>query len=421
MKKALAIAWKDLRIAFRDRAGLLLMLLAPLALTLVVAFAFGRGNNQAGGISQIPILVVNQDTGTYGRILMEAFQSDQVKKLVQTEEMSDLAAARSRIDHDEATALVIIPANFSASIVPGELDGANVENSQRIHSEVVVYANPTRPTTSQVVKTIVDTLLERFVVSSVGGRVTVQQMLTNGLLNPHSAQQQGAVIGEQAARSLTQADMIQIERQIGEDTSQQSFSWLKYIAPSLAILFLMFSLSLAARTILVERTMGTLPRMLVSPSSRASVLGGKMLGNFLIGLVQMGVLILANAALFGLNWGNPLAVALLTICLVAAVTAWGLVEAAIAKNPSQANAIGFATNLTFAALGGTFAPRSNYPSWMITLGAITPNAWGTESYFKLMYGGGVQDILPALLALVVMALLLFGVAVLIFRRRYAFS
>ncbi len=35
MKKALAIAWKDLRIAFRDRAGLLLMLLAPLALTLV--------------------------------------------------------------------------------------------------------------------------------------------------------------------------------------------------------------------------------------------------------------------------------------------------------------------------------------------------------------------------------------------------
>jgi ABC-2 type transport system permease protein len=421
MKKALAIARKDLLMTFRDRAGLLLMLVAPLALTLVVAFAFGSGSSDTGGISQIPILVVNQDAGSYGQFLVEAFQSEQIKNLVQAEETNDLAAARARIDHDEATALVIIPANFSTSIVPAGLNDTNVENTQGSTSEVVIYANPSRPVTSQVVKTIVDTILERFVVSSVGGQVAVEQLLKSGLLSPQNAQAQGSMIGEQAARSLTQADMVQIERQIGADTSQQSFSWLKYIAPSLAILFLMFSLSLAARTILVERNMGTLPRMLVSPSSGASVLGGKMLGNFLIGLVQMGVLLLANALLFHLSWGDPLAVVLLTLCLVAAVTAWGLVEAAIAQNPSQANAIGVATNLTFAALGGTFVPRTNYPGWMIPLGNITPNAWGTESYFKLMYGGSLQDILPALLALSLMAVVLFAIAVLIFRRRYAFS
>ena len=421
MKKVLAIAWKDLTITFRDRAGLILMLAAPLALTLVVAFAFGGGSSSSGGISQIPVLVVNQDAGAFGNFLVQAFQSDQLKDLIQAEELSEPAAARKQIDQDKATALVIIPADFSESILPSGANRAAGGEIQRVQSEVVVYTNPSRPVTSQVVKAVVDTILERFVASSIGGQVVVEQLLQSGRLSPQDAQAQGAVIGAQAAQSLTQADVIQIERQMGADTSQQSFSWLKYTAPSTAILFLMFSLSLAARTILVERTMGTLPRMLVSPSSRISVLGGKMLGNFLIGMVQMGVLLLADSLLFRLNWGRPLAVLLLTVCLVAAVTAWGLVEAAVAKNPGQANAIGFATNLTFAALGGTFAPRVNYPGWLITAGYITPNAWGTESYFKLMYGGSLQDILPALLALGIMALVLFTTAVLIFRRRYAFS
>ena len=34
MKKILQIGWKDLRVIFRDRAALILMLVAPLAMTI---------------------------------------------------------------------------------------------------------------------------------------------------------------------------------------------------------------------------------------------------------------------------------------------------------------------------------------------------------------------------------------------------
>ncbi|MBP6473456.1 MAG: hypothetical protein KA773_23645, partial [Chloroflexi bacterium] len=51
------------------------------------------------------------------------------------------------------------------------------------------------------------------------------------------------------------------------------------------------------------------------------------------------------------------------------------------------------------------------------LSKITPNAWAIEGFVSLSQGGSLADIAPSLIALVVMAALLFGTAVLIFQRR----
>ncbi|MEK7328115.1 MAG: hypothetical protein AAB217_22965, partial [Chloroflexota bacterium] len=62
MKKILTIALKDVTLAFRDRAALILMLAAPFVLTLGLGFVTGRfsgGSNS--GLSNIPVVVVNQD------------------------------------------------------------------------------------------------------------------------------------------------------------------------------------------------------------------------------------------------------------------------------------------------------------------------------------------------------------------------
>ncbi len=63
-----------------------------------------------------------------------------------------------------------------------------------------------------------------------------------------------------------------------------------------------------------ERFHGTLPRLLGAPISRWSIIGGKALTSFVLGLVSMLVLALATTLMIGAQWGNPLGVGILMIC-----------------------------------------------------------------------------------------------------------
>jgi len=187
----------------------------------------------------------------------------------------------------------------------------------------------------------------------------------------------------------------------------------------MAILYLSFTMANAGRTLLTERDAGTLPRMLITPSRRASVIAGKMLGVYLTGVLQMTIVLVAGAFLFNISWGEPGAVILLTLALVGASSGWGVAVAAFARTPSQAGTTAMAINLIFAALAGNFIARNTYPQWLQTLGFITPNAWGIEGYWDLIYGGTLASALPAILALLGMTVLLFSAAVFAFRRQYS--
>ncbi len=76
------------------------------------------------------------------------------------------------------------------------------------------------------------------------------------------------------------------------------FDSLAYYAPSMAALFLMFAMMPVARTPLAEHEAGTLDRLRAAPLLEGELLGGKVLGVFLIGLLQMAVLILVSHSVF---------------------------------------------------------------------------------------------------------------------------
>mgnify|MGYP001477572521 FL=1 len=141
-----------------------------------------------------------------------------------------------------------------------------------------------------------------------------------------------------------------------------------------------------------------------------------MVGIFLTGVAQVSVLIAASALLFGLRWGNLPGVVLLIVTVSAAATGWGLLLASLANRPGQVSSFGTALMLTFGILGGSFV-QIPFTGLLAQLSKITPNAWAIEGFMSLSQGGSLADIAPSLIALVVMAALLFGTAVLIFQRR----
>jgi ABC-2 type transport system permease protein len=418
VKKIFQIAFKDLRITFRDPVGMILMLIAPLALTLVISAAFGGSGSGGTSIGRIPIAVINRDTGQFGPYILEAFNSDQVSELVEVKDFPSEEAARQAVDQDELAAVVIIPENFSASLIP-QNSGMGSGSLQTQTSQVVLYNNPSRSISTSIVRAIVDTIIGQFITGSAAGQVSIEQLLTSGRMDVSQAITSGESIGRAVGEeSLTDSLIaLQVSTYTPEGKVQEDFDWLKYSAASMAILYLTFTLNSSGRSILRERESGTLTRILTAPLSSAELLGGKLIAGVATGLFQMGVLIISSSLLFQMNWGDPLAVTLTTLALVLAATGWGLIPAAFSRTASQAASAGTAIVLIFAALAGNFVPRMAMPEILQKISLITPNAWGIETYYALVNGAGLADILPALWALLGMAAITFAVSILMFRRQ----
>ena len=407
MQKIILIGLKDLKIIFRDRAALLLMLLAPFLLTLGMGLATGRFSGGGSGISHIPVILVNQDKARLGDALVDVFRSRELAELVKPTISDDPDAARRFIDEDQAAALVIIPKGFTDSIIPSKDIG------EAAPVKIEIYANPSSPTSAGIIQTIVEEFLSRIETGKIGGQVAVTQLLTNGLISPQDAPKTGAAIGIQQSDGSPAITVKKINSGAGE----VPFDVLAYLAPGMALMFLMYTVSYGGRSLLQERNQGTLPRLLISPTTSAQVLGGKVFGIFLTGCAQMFILIAASSLLFQLKWGDPAGVIVLVLSAVFAATGWGMLLTSLVRTPAQVGSIGSALMLMFGILGGSFISITNMPSFVQALSKITPNAWGLDGFTTLAQGGTLTDIGTPIMALLAMGAALFVVAVVLFNRQ----
>ena len=154
-------------------------------------------------------------------------------------------------------------------------------------------------------------------------------------------------------------------------------------------------------------------------------MGGKLLGTYTTGLLQMVALIVStslfalalgrNGAIWGTNW---LGLALMVVTVTFAGTSLGLVIAALAKTPEQANTYSTVALFLLAMMGGTFIPIENLPEALAWLPKVTLNYWGIQGFTALSYEkAGLAEIVPYLAALVGMGAVFFVVSLWRFNRR----
>jgi ABC-2 type transport system permease protein len=413
MHKLFLIGLKDLKLMFRDRAALIFMLLAPFLLTIGMGFVTGRFSGSSSGLSDIPVIIVNLDQERLGDALADVFSSAELADLMEPSASSDAEAARRLIDEDQAAAAVIIPVGFTRSIIPAQGTMFELNPTQAAPMKIEVYTNPSRPTSAGVVKAIVDEFISRLDEGRTSGMTSIVGLLQAGILDPQNAESEARALFENVDQTESTAITLKTNR---EGAEAVDFDILAYMAPGMALLFLMYTVSYGGRSILAERSQGTLPRLLVSPTTTAQVLGGKVLGIFFTGVAQVGILILASSVFFGVQWGNTFGVALLILAAVFGATGWGLLITALARSPAQVGSIGSATMLIFGILGGSFIQLNQMPPLVQTLSKITPNAWGLDGFTTLALGGTLPSLVEPLTALLIMGAVLFGIAVMLFNR-----
>ncbi len=409
LKKLFLIALKDVRLIFRDPSALVLMLIAPFVLSLGMGALTGRfSGSSSTGISDIHVVIVNQDSGALGQILIDVFQSQELEDLVEPFVEEDPEIARGHVDNDEVAAAVIIPEGFSEGVISNT-------NSKEV-PRIEFYGNPTQPTSAGVLRSILDQFINEVEVGRVQSHVIIQQLMTNRLISPDQA----GTIAEELSQDLGQRDTsssaITIVSEV-DNAEAIKFDILNYMAPGMAIMFLMFTVTYGGRSLLVENRNGTLPRLLVAPTSAINVLGGKGFGIFLTGIAQLAILIGGTSILFRLQWGDPLGVVLLILAAAFGATGWGILLASLLKTPGQVAVTGSAIMLLFGILGGSFFDLSMLPDWIQVVNKITPNAWAIDGFYILSVGGRLSGIIEHIIALLIMGLVLFITAAFLIRYR----
>ncbi len=158
---------------------------------------------------------------------------------------------------------------------------------------------------------------------------------------------------------------------------------LNFFAPNIAVVFLFIGSGLGMRSLLMERSAGTLARITAAPLRPTQIVLGKLLAIFVTGLATIFVIWAVTTFAFGANWGNPLGVLLMCIGATAAMCGIGVFLTSLAKTEQQAFGITLLVGLFLALLGGNLLPSGSLPDVFQVLALGTPNGWALVGFGRL--------------------------------------
>ena len=199
------------------------------------------------------------------------------------------------------------------------------------------------------------------------------------------------------------------------ETVKRELDLATFFAASMSVFFLFFTVSFGVNGLLEERQQGTLNRLLGAPIRSLSIVAGKALVSFVLGIVSMTILIVASSLLLGSNWGNPIGVGALVVAGVVAATGLMMVVAAFAKTPEQAGNLMAILAVGLGMLGGIFFPTGLGTGFLSYLAYVSPHRWFLLGMTDLAAGDAVSSIIPAVGGLLAFAAVGWGIAIAKFR------
>jgi ABC-2 type transport system permease protein len=341
----------------------------------------------------------------------------------------DETAARQAVDARRADVTVIIPADFSrAAVEPGK------------KATVTLYQHPDSSIAAKVVNVMVSDFVDGLAGAKIAVHVTSHQLEAQGLgLSSGAAEgvarayatwlQAGLPAGEgaqttsagaQTASAGEYAYLVSRAPATQEKAASQATLFLGPVMAGLMVFFMFFTGAAAAQSILYEDQEGTLARLFATPTSRTAILAGKYLAVLVMLAVQAVVLMTLAALIFGVRWGNPLSVALLTATVVLTAAGFGILLMSFLRTPRQAGlAIGLVVTVT-GMLGGLMPTGDpSRPPAFEKFTLALPQGWAMRGWRLTLAGGGPVDILLPLLVLAIVGAALFAAGALMFRRRFA--
>ena len=388
MSNSLRIAWKDLMELFRNRLGLVMLVLMPIFMMGMVGFIFPSNNS----LNHVKVGLVNQDAVFNGTTVgSQAFlnalnQINDQTHMLDISNATNLDALKESVQKGDLQGGILIPSNFTQCILSGQ------------QGILVIVTDNSNPQVSAAMQSALTAVFQQM------GTMLAQQNVM--ALNP--------AVNATNALAIVQPYNIQVE---GVVTGHSSY--FDFVAPGIMAMTVMMSVMTGLpAAISQEKEVGTLDGMMVAPINRPSIIVGKTLAQTARGLLQ-GVLILILASLmFGVSiQGSILLVFGLLLLGVFSFVGLGVVLTSFAKDQETAMMVMMTLMFPMMFLSGVFFPIQQMPWYMQDVSKVLPLTYASSALRKVMVlGAGIPDITTELTILIAFGAVMTAIAVPVFRR-----
>lgn len=380
------ICWKDLLEFSRSKLRVAMLIIMPLFMMMMVGFIFPTGSS----LSNQPVAIANQDVAVNGTSLGSSFigQLEAVNNqtgVMDLHEATGFDDIKTMIQEGKVSGGIIVPPTFTSDLLSGK------------QGNITIMTDQSNPQMSSIMQTVLTQIIEQM----------------GSQLAEHNLNQTYGVSIEEAPAVL-KPYVVQSEGIVPGNPN-----YFEFVAPGIMAMVVMMSLMTGLpHAISYEKDMGTLDGMLASPTSRWSIILGKVMAQTTRGLIQGFIILLLSVLLFGVAiHGSYLMVVLLILLTVFSFVGLGILITSFADKEETATMVMMTLMFPMMFLSGVFFPIQQMPGFMQTIANFLPLTYAASAMRKVMVlGAGPTAIFADVIILAVFGAVLLAIAVPLFKR-----
>jgi ABC-2 type transport system permease protein len=388
------ICWKDLLEFSRSKLRLAMLIVMPLFMMVMVGFIFPSGTS----INHQPVAIADLDSGATGMVngtpvsvhLDKTFLSE-LSLINNKTGMMDMSSAsgfgsiKTGIEDGSISGGIVLSVNFTSSLLSGH------------QGEVTIVTDESNPQISSVMQQVltetVQSMGTQWAESGLNSTFHVSLNLTVAMVTPFSVHTQGIVPGNP--------------------------NYFEFVAPGITAMVVMMSLMTGLpHAISYERDVGTLDGMLVAPTSRLSIILGKVMAQTARGMIQAAIVFALAVGLFGVVvYGSLSLVVALVLLTVFSFVGLGILITSFVDREETANMVMMTLMFPMMFLSGVFFPIQQMPWYMQDVAQLLPLTYATTALRKVMVlGAGISAVWPDVLILLLVGVVLLAISVPLFTK-----
>ncbi|MDD2494736.1 MAG: ABC transporter permease [Tissierellia bacterium] len=339
------------------------------------------------------VLIVDNDNSSYSEILMNELKENNNYNFIN----SDMDEAVKEVEDGNVLIALIINEGFKESVESG---GSISIGMMKLRDDTMIL------TLQEIVSGI---------TLKMAGGIRIADITADfiKLQSPNINKEDIKVFAyDNVMESWKYKTPINVSSKVYKTNVNSGYDSLKHAMIGFNIFFSMYTMVFGIGTILDDRKYKTWQRMLISPVSKVSVLGGTIIVTYLLGALQIGVLILGGKYLFDIDLGNSVAgIITISAAFVFAVTSLGLMLSGIVKTNAQLGSIAPIVLTSTSMLGGCMWPLEIVNNKVLLfLAELTPQKWAVQGIGNIASKGmGFQAAIFPTIVLLIMGIIFFGI------------
>lgn len=425
ISKLLATVKKEILLLLRDKVGLSILFIMPMALifvmTLIQDAAFKTINEKG-----IPIVFINNDHDSLGILIEQGLRNndlctfyDSIDGKPATIELAQKAVAQGKF-----LVGIVIPKGATEAI----RKNVDLLVNETMGSDSTTVSKHSSAQDSVEITILIDPIAKKSFLISVTSNLHefISEVKTKIMFQTFSDQIAEIVPDRsEAPKNTYKKSQIIKYKEIYASTSEEKIvpNAVQHNVPAWAIFAMFFIAIPLSGSIMKEKNEGSVFRLHTMPTPYLLLVNGKIIVYVIVCQIQfllmlsVGLVFLPMLGLPALVLGHSyMGIFILTMATAFAATGYGVMVGTLASTEHQGAIMGALSILLLSALGGIWVPSYVMPEVMRNISTYSPLNWALTGFYKLfLRGGGVADILADAIKLVVFFLATMAIASLVNR------